>query len=41
MNAALGGTDQRNALFDRLVSRETDPYTEADRLVDELLNGSD
>ena len=41
MNAALGETDQRNALFDRLVSRETDPYTEADRLVDELLNGSD
>lgn len=41
MQSALGSAEDKNQLFDRLAARETDPYTEADRLVAELLNAND
>ncbi len=39
MAAALDAGDGREALLDRLASRETDPYTEADRVLEVLLDG--
>ena len=41
MHAALGDQDEQDELFDRLAARETDPYTQADRLVRKLLNAGD
>lgn len=38
MHSALGDQEAKNALFDRLAARETDPYTQADLLVSQLLN---
>lgn len=38
LDASEGG---RWGLYDRLVRRDTDPYTEADRILDELLRGDD
>lgn len=38
--AALGNMSDRDALLDRIVRRETDPYTEADRLVAALLGSN-
>jgi LAO/AO transport system kinase len=38
---ALGEAQARDALYDRLTARETDPYSEADRILAELLDGGE
>ena len=40
MHMALGDDEAKNALYDRLASRETDPYTQADLVVKQLLNAN-
>ena len=39
LQRALGDGIQRQALYERLAARETDPYTESERLLRELLGG--
>lgn len=41
METVLGDQAAQDALYDRLADRETDPYTEADRLVAALLDDGD